>query len=68
MMDRLIEACPNIESLSVGHKESPYVHFPTSIDFLSAIRFDNLRSLSLIGFQLYDGSFLPSVIWISSYK
>ncbi len=62
MVDHLIEACPNIESLFVGHKGNGNGEIPTSVDFLSAIRFKNLISLSLVGFNLSDGSFLPSVI------
>ncbi len=62
MVNHLIDACPNIESLQLGYKEYGYEDKPASVDFLSAIRFHNLRSLSLIRFQLQDGSFLSSVI------
>ena len=68
LMDYLIAACPNIESLHVGHKEYGSDRMPTSVDFLGAIRFKNLKSLSLIGFQLLNGSFLSSVILNSVIK
>ena len=65
MLTHLIEACSNIESLQLGYKEYGNEEMPASVDYLSAIRFHNLRSLSLIRFQLLDGSFLPSVLRIS---
>ena len=62
MVNHLIEACPNIESLQLGYKEYGYDEKPARVDFLSGIRFHNLQSLTLIRFQLQDESFLPSVI------
>ena len=46
MVGHLIEACPNIESLFVGLKDYGIEEMPTNVDFLSAIRFKNLRSFS----------------------
>lgn len=58
MMDHLIQACPNILALKVGRSSG--VH-GDNVNFLSAIQFHNLRSLSLHNLPLSDGSFLPSV-------
>lgn len=72
-LNHLMEACPNIVSLYVGSKEdfdvfcgrrrksSKKEELPASVDLFSAIRFHRLESLRLIGFQLSDGSYLPSV-------
>ena len=68
LMDYLIAVCPNIESLHLGHKEYGNYRMPTSVAFLSTIKFHNLRSLSLIDFQLLGGSFFPLVISLAIYN
>jgi len=61
----LIFACPNIEVLHVG-KLDEFAAEPSSqpvrdVNFLSAIKFSKLISLSFDGFQVSDGSYMASV-------
>lgn len=65
MIDHLVEACPNLEHLHIGMKMGGHLVIE-DVAFLSAIRFRNLRFLSFSGFNLLDGSFLPSVINLMS--
>lgn len=64
----LIGACPNIEALHIGNKDYEDEDYETSsarsvdnLDFLFAIRFPCLTMLTLDGFPLLDGSYLPTV-------
>ncbi len=70
IIDHLIVACPNVEAFHIG-KSDDFEAAPSSqpvvdVNFLSAIKFSKLTSLSLNGFQLHDGSYMASVITFSS--
>jgi len=64
----LIGACPNIEALHIGNKDYEDEGYETSnarsvdnLDFLFVIQFPFLTMLTLNGFPLLDGSYLPTV-------
>ena len=65
-MEILINCCPNIEEFHIGMKfdEGHPLTILRSVKSLysfSDIQFENLTWLSLTGFELLDGSYLPSV-------
>lgn len=77
IIDHLIESCPNIESFKLQafrDDSSGFIPitstFTDRFDFLSAIQFHNLKSLTLNGFYLgkLDGSFLKPVIHFIDYR
>ena len=63
-----MDSCPNIESLHIGDYCGSGSVSSDGVDFLSAIRFSRLTSLSLSGFDLFDGSFVPLVRLKISYQ
>ena len=68
-VERVVEACPNLKEFHVGVRNGNFFHksnHPRSLDFFLAIRFQHLTRLSINGFHLFDGSYLPSVIKFSS--
>ena len=61
VIDHLITSCPNIENLHIGKKRIPNIGSIKNANFLSDIRFQHLKFLTLEGFLLFDGSYLASV-------
>ena len=61
VVDQFMDSCPNIEALHIGDYCGSGSVSSDGVDFLSAIRFSRLTSLSLSGFDLFDGSFVPLV-------
>lgn len=64
VLDKLINFGPMIESLHLDCTQEYFTANPLEkYEFLSAIRFQHLHSLSLNGFPLADGSYLLPVIF-----
>lgn len=70
VVDQFMDSCPNIESLHIGDYCGSGSVSSDGVDFLSAIRFSRLTSLSLSGFDLFDGAFVPLVrlVLINQYS
>jgi len=67
ILDRLIDACRNIDALHIGNQENirSSSYRIKDVTFLSDIRFSKLTSLSIDGFHLLDGSYISSVRFCS---
>ena len=66
VMDRLVEACPNIEQLHIGFDQS-LSRTSTIAIFSNITKFPNLKWLTIKSWKgnLFDGSYLPSVMLLS---
>ncbi len=66
-MDYVSVACPNIQELQLhlGVKNGvcQMADFLQTQDFFSGINFEYLEVLTIIGIYLFDGSYLPTVIF-----
>ena len=64
-MDYVSVACPNIQELNLGVKNGvcQMADFLQTRDFFSGITFKHLEVLTINGMYLFDGSYLPTVIF-----
>jgi len=61
-MDQFMKACPNLQQLEIQISSSPDQIY--SISFFSSLQFKHLTRLCLRGDNLFDGSYLLSVVII----
>lgn len=63
-MDRLVDVCPNIQTLHLGYSNRTAIDPWTSPKrdyFMKIARFNRLNTLSFNAFHLFDGSFFSAV-------
>ena len=61
----MVDACPNVNDFHIGYSNRSAFDPWTSalgVDFLSVIKFQRLKNLSLSAFDLFDGAFFETVI------